>query len=326
MGNDFNNFNMAGNPGENPNNRQDNTAANMGMQNYANNVNGMNHGAAGSMANGMNHGAAGNMANGMSQNIASHLAGTTANSMTNGVNHGAAGNMANGMNHSAAGSMANGMNHNTAGNMTNAVNHGAAGNMANGMNHSAAGNMANGVNYSAAKSMPGSTVNGMNNNINSVEEEPETSIADDLMRLDAQERRNYTDRMKDHTMSQMEYGSDPSIKKAPVVPQTPSTKANEPKEDKKGKDKKEKKKVSAVKMAAFGLIFGIVAGVAFEGVHYGAEKMFGNSSRRSRETSTEEASRGNGNIVPGSIVDTSGDTTTLNYDVADIVKKTQTGI
>ncbi|MCR5293111.1 MAG: trypsin-like peptidase domain-containing protein [Eubacterium sp.] len=76
------------------------------------------------------------------------------------------------------------------------------------------------------------------------------------------------------------------------------------------------------KTAAYGLVFGIVAGSAFGGVSYGISKLTGG-----KEVTEETASTDNSKGVAVQTTSTASNTSgTLNYDVAEIAAKAKTSI
>ena len=107
------------------------------------------------------------------------------------------------------------------------------------------------------------------------------------------------------------------------TPAGPST----PKKPKKSGDSMGKK---MLKTAAFGLVFGLVGGATFLGIN----KAFGTSGK----TETTETASQSSTATPGTtesstggvqqqqVVNTNGSSSTVNYDVAEIVKKAQPSI
>jgi len=84
--------------------------------------------------------------------------------------------------------------------------------------------------------------------------------------------------------------------------------------------KRAKKKSSfggkLLKTAAIALVFGLVAGGAFQGVKYGTDYLVGDSGSGSSD----------GSISSTSTVSTDSSTTTVSYDVAEIVEATETSV
>ena len=86
------------------------------------------------------------------------------------------------------------------------------------------------------------------------------------------------------------------------------------------------------KTAAFGLVFGLVGGAAFLGIN----KAFGTSDKTDTTEATSqsasvnpgstEQSTGTGDVQQQQVVNTNGSSATINYDVAEIVKKAQPSI
>ena len=97
------------------------------------------------------------------------------------------------------------------------------------------------------------------------------------------------------------------------------------KKDSKGKKQKEEKGTDShfLRSLVSGAIFGIVAAAVFIGANH-ASGLIWNSKRDTKTTVTEQ-SKGNGTIEQGNPIDPSG-TSTVNYDVAEIVKNSQTAI
>lgn len=94
----------------------------------------------------------------------------------------------------------------------------------------------------------------------------------------------------------------------------------------KNKPKKQKRQSSfgrkTARTVAVALIFGLVAGAAFEGVHYGASRLEGNSS----STSSTQAAGSSRDVNTQSVVNNSNSSKTVDYDVADIVAATEPSI
>lgn len=94
------------------------------------------------------------------------------------------------------------------------------------------------------------------------------------------------------------------------------------------KEKKEKKEGNGsgshlLRSLVGGAIFGVVAAGVFIGANYASSRIW--NSKRDTKTSVVEQSKGNGTIQQGNSIDPSG-TTTVNYDVAEIVKNSETSI
>ncbi len=99
-----------------------------------------------------------------------------------------------------------------------------------------------------------------------------------------------------------------------------------PKKPKKDQDSFGKK---LLRVAALGLVFGLVGGAAFLGVNSFSKKDADKdtTTQSSTETpGTTEASTGNATVKQQEVVNTDGSSTTINYDVAEIVKKAQPSI
>lgn len=96
---------------------------------------------------------------------------------------------------------------------------------------------------------------------------------------------------------------------------------------KKAKDKKPKnrksgfgKKVAGVVAAA--VVFGLVAGVVFQGVRYGSDKLLGKDS----QTTTEQSAEGSTENNAPQLKQASSDTTSTVYDVSTVAKKVMPSI
>lgn len=96
---------------------------------------------------------------------------------------------------------------------------------------------------------------------------------------------------------------------------------------KKEKKKKERKPggfgVKVAKCAALALVFGLVAGTAFEGVSYAAGQLFGDSSTSNNEASGSVLTQNDGN---SKVEATSTSSTYVATDVSDIVEETMPSI
>ncbi len=96
---------------------------------------------------------------------------------------------------------------------------------------------------------------------------------------------------------------------------------------KKAKDKKPKNRKSgfgkkAACVVAAAVVFGLVAGVVFQGVRYGSDKLLGKDSQTTTEQSAEGSTENN---VP-QLKQASSDTTSTVYDVATVAKKVMPSI
>lgn len=96
---------------------------------------------------------------------------------------------------------------------------------------------------------------------------------------------------------------------------------------KKAKDKKPKnrksgfgKKAAGVVVAA--VVFGLVAGVVFQGVRYGSDKLLGKDS----QTTTEQSAEGSTENNAPQLKQASSDTTSTVYDVSTVAKKVMPSI
>lgn len=96
---------------------------------------------------------------------------------------------------------------------------------------------------------------------------------------------------------------------------------------KKAKDKKPKnrkigfgKKAASVVAAA--VVFGLVAGVVFQGVRYGSDKLLGKDS----QTTTEQSAEGSTENNAPQLKQASSDTTSTVYDVSTVAKKVMPSI
>ncbi len=143
--------------------------------------------------------------------------------------------------------------------------------------------------------------------------------------------------------------STPQVQRTPVSRPVPSVTPNTPHtpvmsgvpggpDVPKQKDKKEKGDSFGRKLlrtAALGLVFGLVGGAAFLGLNSG--KFFGSSDKDASTTGSSETSTGtpdtsvsagsgNGSVKQQGVVSTDNSSTTVNYDVAEIVKKAQPSI
>ena len=76
-----------------------------------------------------------------------------------------------------------------------------------------------------------------------------------------------------------------------------------------------------MRMVVFALVFGLVAGGTFQGVNYLSGKLTGN-----KKQVEENVSGSSDNVVSQSSVNTDGSTSTVSYDVAEIVEKTENSI
>lgn len=96
---------------------------------------------------------------------------------------------------------------------------------------------------------------------------------------------------------------------------------------KKAKDKKPKNRKSgfgkkAASVVAAAVVFGLVAGVVFQGVRYGSDKLLGKDSQTTTEQSTEGSTENN---AP-QLKQASSDTTSTVYDVSTVAKKVMPSI
>ena len=96
---------------------------------------------------------------------------------------------------------------------------------------------------------------------------------------------------------------------------------------KKAKDKKPKNRKSgfgkkAAGVVAAAVVFGLVAGIVFQGVRYGSDKLLGKDSQITTEQSAEGSTENN---AP-QLKQASSDTTSTVYDVATVAKKVMPSI
>lgn len=96
---------------------------------------------------------------------------------------------------------------------------------------------------------------------------------------------------------------------------------------KKAKDKKPKNRKSgfgkkAAGVVAAAVVFGLVAGVVFQGVRYGSDKLLGKDS----QTTTEQSAEGSTENNAPQLKQASSDTTSTVYDVSTVVKKVMPSI
>lgn len=96
---------------------------------------------------------------------------------------------------------------------------------------------------------------------------------------------------------------------------------------KKAKDKKPKNRKSgfgkkAASVVAAAVVFGLVAGVVFQGVRYGSDKLLGKDSQITTEQSAEGSTENN---AP-QLKQASSDTTSTVYDVSTVAKKVMPSI
>ena len=96
---------------------------------------------------------------------------------------------------------------------------------------------------------------------------------------------------------------------------------------KKAKDKKPKNRKSgfgkkAASVVAAAVVFGLVAGVVFQGVRYGSDKLLGKDS----QTTTEQSAEGSTENNAQQLKQASSDTTSTVYDVSTVAKKVMPSI
>lgn len=96
---------------------------------------------------------------------------------------------------------------------------------------------------------------------------------------------------------------------------------------KKAKDKKPKNRKSgfgkkAACVVAAAVVFGLVAGVVFQGVRYGSDKLLGKDS----QTTTEQSAEGSTENNAPQLKQASSDTTSTVYDVSTVAKKVMPSI
>ena len=96
---------------------------------------------------------------------------------------------------------------------------------------------------------------------------------------------------------------------------------------KKAKDKKPKNRKSgfgkkAASVVAAAVVFGLVAGVVFQGVRYGSDKLLGKDS----QTTTEQSAEGSTENNAPQLKQASSDTTSRVYDVSTVAKKVMPSI
>ena len=96
---------------------------------------------------------------------------------------------------------------------------------------------------------------------------------------------------------------------------------------KKAKDKKPKNRKSgfgkkAASVVAAAIVFGLVAGVVFQGVRYGSDKLLGKDS----QTTTEQSAEGSTENNAPQLKQASSDTTSTVYDVSTVAKKVMPSI
>ena len=96
---------------------------------------------------------------------------------------------------------------------------------------------------------------------------------------------------------------------------------------KKAKDKKPKNRKSgfgkkAASVVAAAVVFGLVAGVVFQGVRYGSDKLLGKDS----QTTTEQSAEGSTENNAPQLKQASSDTTSTVYDVSTVAKKVMPSI
>ncbi len=96
---------------------------------------------------------------------------------------------------------------------------------------------------------------------------------------------------------------------------------------KKAKDKKPKNRKSgfgkkAAGVVAAAVVFGLVAGVVFQGVRYGSDKLLGKDS----QTTTEQSAEGSTENNAPQLKQASSDTTSTVYDVATVAQKVMPSI
>ncbi len=96
---------------------------------------------------------------------------------------------------------------------------------------------------------------------------------------------------------------------------------------KKAKDKKPKNRKSgfgkkAAGVVAAAVVFGLVAGVVFQGVRYGSDKILGKDT----QTTTEQSAEGSTENNAPQLKQASSDTTSTVYDVATVAKKVMPSI
>lgn len=96
---------------------------------------------------------------------------------------------------------------------------------------------------------------------------------------------------------------------------------------KKAKDKKPKNRKSgfgkkAASVVAAAVVFGLVAGVVFQGVRYGSDKLLGKDS----QTTTEQSAEGSTENNAPQLKQVSSDTTSTVYDVSTVAKKVMPSI
>lgn len=96
---------------------------------------------------------------------------------------------------------------------------------------------------------------------------------------------------------------------------------------KKAKDKKPKNRKSgfgkkAACVVAAAVVFGLVAGVVFQGIRYGSDKLFGKDS----QTTTEQSAEGSTENNAPQLKQASSDTTSTVYDVSTVAKKVMPSI
>lgn len=100
------------------------------------------------------------------------------------------------------------------------------------------------------------------------------------------------------------------------------------KEEKPAKAKTKKGSGKIGKLIASALVFGIVAGAAFEGVHFAGSKLTQNNTTAqvTTESNVELASSANPGEVTTQALASGNSSSTMNYDVADIAEKAQTSL
>ena len=96
---------------------------------------------------------------------------------------------------------------------------------------------------------------------------------------------------------------------------------------KKAKDKKPKNRKSgfgkkAASVVAAAVVFGLVAGVVFQGVRYGSDKLLGKDS----QTTTEQSAEGSAENNAPQLKQASSDTASTVYDVSTVAKKVMPSI
>lgn len=100
----------------------------------------------------------------------------------------------------------------------------------------------------------------------------------------------------------------------------------EPSKNKKRKKKKSENSFTFGKIIAAALIFGLIAGTAFEGVRIGTGRLLNNTTSVAATTETLSSESKSDNVKKQSVSDTSSDLKTVNYDVADVAAKVMPSI